>query len=390
MSPPLHTTQTTDWKGIGIIFFSGIAAALALSKASPAALDLQRSLQLTLSQIGWVMSAGAIASFVLGILSGSLMSWFGASRLLRSGLVALVVAGLLSTFAPTAAWLLFGRAIEGIGIVFIAVSSPTLVARLTRWQDLGLAMGVWALWMPAGSLIMLLLAPAALAVFHWRGLWVVSAIAAFFALLLALRLPQFPASTAKPQVQWNLFVQRGPLLLAAAFFCFTSQFFSVFTFLPTHLQQTFDLNPAEASLLTALVPACILPGNLFGGWLVHRGWAPSTLLWLPACGLLGIIPLFFMWPHHPPFTYLILIVYGFVLGLIPTGIFSQIPRLATRPEMTGTIVGLAHSGQGLGVLVGPPLVGSILERTGSWSEAVWVLLLMIAILIVAGRLLGKR
>lgn len=365
--------QTTHWRGVGVAFLAGVAAATALAKASPAAIDLRSALHLTLAQIGWVMSAGTIATFALGVASGQLSHWRGSRRLLRDGLLVLVVAGSLSALAPATAWLLAGRGLEGVGVVLITVAAPTLIASLTRRQDIGLAMGVWALWMPVGSMLMLALAPLLLGSFGWRGLWAVSALAALAVLAMLPGLPRDIGLPSGGRLDLSVLRSGGPWWLALAFFCFSSQFFSVFTFLPTHLMHTLGLDAAAATLASALVPAAIIPGNLLGGVLVHRGWRPSTLLVLPALPLLVVLPAMMLFAHSLGWTYLLLVSYGFLLGIIPTGIFTQAPLLAPLPPATGPILGLALSGQGLGILVGPPLVGTLLEKTGSW---LWPVLLL--------------
>lgn len=362
----MQTPAQTHWRGVGVAFLAGVAAATALSKASPAAIDLRSALHLTLAQIGWVMSAGTIATFALGVASGQLSHWRGSRRLLRDGLLVLVVAGSLSALAPATAWLLAGRGLEGVGVVLITVAAPTLIASLTRRQDIGLAMGVWALWMPVGSMLMLALAPLLLGTFGWRGLWAVSALAALAVLAMLPGLPRDIGLPSGGRLDLSVLRSSGPWWLALAFFCFSSQFFSVFTFLPTHLMHTLGLDTATATLASALVPAAIIPGNLLGGVLVHRGWRPSTLLLLPALPLLVVLPAMMLFAHSLAWTYLLLVSYGFLLGIIPTGIFTQAPLLAPLPPATGPILGLALSGQGLGILVGPPLVGTLLERTGSW------------------------
>ncbi|MEA3219911.1 MFS transporter [Immundisolibacter sp.] len=363
----------SHWRGVGVAFLAGVAAATALAKASPAALDLRSALHLTLAQIGWVMSAGTIATFALGVVSGQLGHWRGSRGLLRDGLLVLVVAGALSALAPATAWLLAGRGLEGVGVVLITVAAPTLIASLTRRQDIGLAMGVWALWMPVGSMLMLALAPLLLGAFGWRGLWSVSAVAALAVLAMLPGLPRDVGLPSGGRLDLSVLRSSGPWWLALAFFCFSSQFFSVFTFLPTHLMHTLGLDTATATLASALVPAAIIPGNLLGGVLVHRGWRPSTLLVLPALPLLVVLPAMMLFAHSLGWTYLLLASYGFLLGIIPTGIFTQAPLLAPRPPATGPILGLALSGQGLGILVGPPLVGTLLEKTGSW---LWPVLLL--------------
>lgn len=369
----MATTQTTHWRGVGVAFLAGVAAATALTKASPAALDLRGAMHLSLAQIGWVMSAGTIATFALGVASGQLSYWRGARALLRDGLLVLLVAGFLSSLAPATGWLLAGRGLEGLGVVLITVAAPTLIASLTRRQDIGLTMGVWALWMPVGSILMLALAPALLDAFGWRGLWVVSGLAALVVLGLLPGLPRNIGTPSGGQLDLSALRSVGPWWLALAFFCFSSQFFSVFTFLPTHLMNTFGLSTRAATLASALVPVAIIPGNLFGGVLVHRGWRPSTLLILSALPLLGVLPALLLLPHTLAWTYVLLVLYGFLLGIIPTGIFTQAPLLAPMPAATGPILGLVLSGQGLGILVGPPLAGLLLERTGSW---IWPVLLL--------------
>jgi len=96
-------------------------------------------------------------------------------------------------------------------------------------------------------------------------------------------------------------------------------------------------------------------------------------LLLPPLPLLVVLPTLLLVPHTPVQMYLLLPLYGFLLGIIPTGIFTQAPLLAPTPPATGPILGLALSGQGLGILVGPPLAGTLLERTGSWT---WPVLLL--------------
>lgn len=389
MQPP----SQTHWRGIAVAFLAGVAAATALSKAAPAALDLRQGLALTLAQIGWVMSAGTIASFLLGVASGQLSHWRGARTLLRDGLLVLIVAGAVSALAPATAWLLAGRGLEGFGVVLITVAAPTLIASLSRREDMGLTMGVWALWMPVGSILMLALAPWLLAAFGWRGLWAVSSLAALVVLMLLPGLPRQVGQPSGGRLDLSVLRSPAPWVLALAFFCFSSQFFTVFTFLPTYLTHSLGIERASAALACALVPAAIIPGNLLGGVLVHRGWRPSSLLVAPALPLLVVLPVMLLLRHSPPVMYLLLALYGFLLGIIPTGIFTQAPLLAPTPPATGPILGLALSGQGLGILVGPPLAGALLERTGSWLWPVVFLATALAGLVVCAswlRRAGRR
>jgi predicted MFS family arabinose efflux permease len=380
----------THWRGIVIAFLAGVAAATALTKASPAALALRDALGLSLTQIGWVMSVGTLASCALGVASGQLGYWRGARGLLRDGLLVLLLAGLFSALAPDTFWLLWGRGLEGLGVVLITVAAPTLIAGLAQRRDMGLAMGIWALWMPVGSLCMLVLAPVLLEAFGWRGLWSVSALAALLVLGLLMLLPREVGAPAGGRVDLSVLRRSGPWWLALAFFCFSSQFFSVFTFLPMHLTRAFGLSPHAATLTSALVPLAIIPGNLIGGVLVRRGWRPASLLIRPALCLLVVLPALLVWAPTSGWAYGLLAVYGFLLGMIPTGIFTQAPLLAAVPAQTGPILGLALTGQGFGILLGPPLIGAWLEHSNSWRAPVVLLDAALLALIACGYVLRRR
>lgn len=274
-------------------------------------------------------------------------------------------------------------------MVLISVAAPTLIAGLTQRRDMGLAMGIWALWMPVGGLSMLLLAPALLDAFGWRGLWSVSALAALLVLGLLMLLPRGIGAPADGRIGLSVLRRSGPWWLALGFFCFSSQFFSVFTFLPMHLTRAFGLGPHAAMLTSALVPLAIIPGNLVGGALVQRGWRPASLLILPALLLLLVLPALLVWTP-PGWAYGLLAGYGFLLGMIPTGIFAQAPLLAATPAETAPILGLALTGQGFGILLGPPWIGAWLERSGGWSGPRVPLLVALLGLIACGCVLRRR
>ena len=376
----------TAWGGVTIAFLAGVAAATALAKASPAAPALQATLGLSLAQVGWVMALGTLATAVLGVASGSLSTRYGPRALAIAGAGVLVAAGAAGALSPAAPALLGARAVEGLGVILITVAAPALIAAQTRPADLGMAMGVWALWMPAGSLVVLLLAPSLVAVGSWRVLWALSALAALAVLPALARLPAPVRGGPRPPAMAVL-GQAGPWLLAVVFACFSLQFFSVFTFLPTLLAAHAGFDAAGAARAAALVPAAIIPGNLLGGWLVQRGAAPWRVMVLPALALMVLGPAVLAAPLPAAGMLTVLAVYGLVLGIVPTAIFVQAPRLAGPGGGAPAVLGLAMSGQGVGILCGPPLAGALLERTGP-PGAAGLVAAALAVLIAAA--LGLR
>lgn len=381
------SAPATDWRGIGVAFSAGVVAATALAKVSPAAPALRADLDLSLAAIGWVMALGTLATALLGVTSGTLSARYGPRVLLGTGTLVLIVAGVAGALAPGPGWLLGGRAFEGLGVILVTVAAPAFIAACTRPADMGMAMGVWALWMPVGSLLMLLVAPAALGLGGWRTLWALSALAALVVLPALSQRRGAAAAPAPPLPAGAVLGRPGPWLLALVFACFSFQFFSVFTFLPVLLAERPGFDAASAALATALVPAAIVPGNLLGGWLCQRGVAPWLVMAVPAGVLIVLAPALLGLAGGPYATALLLAAYGLVLGVIPTGIFVQAPRLAPVSGGPPRVLGLAMSGQGTGILLGPPLAGAVLERAGPAGVSA---LLVAALILLIGAALGLR
>lgn len=366
--------KTSNWFGIGVCFGAGLAAAFTMTKASPAALDLATDLHLSLLQIGWVMSLVALATVLLGVMSGRLVQRCGALTVLTSGLLILLIAPLTSWFVNSATLLLLERALEGVGVILVMVAGPAMIIAMSRPGDIGLSMGVWALWMPLGSSLIFLLAPLLLAGGGWRALWLSSGVMAMLILPLLLKLPRVSVNAAHGPLPTAPFAG-GPILLGVIFACFSSGFFSILTYLPTYLRTVHDLSKTQAPLLSALLPAVLMCGNLLGGVLLHRGLRPVRLM--AVCALLMSATLWTVLTLGDGVLAIVLLtLFGLVTGIVPTAIFAQAPRFAADPAAAGMVIGIVVTGQGTGILFGPPLLGYLVGPAHNWAAAHTLLLIL--------------
>jgi len=384
--PPSAEADTTDWRGISIAFIAGIAAAIMLAKGSAAAPAVQQELHLELAQIGWLMSISNLATLLFGSISGQLSARFGLPGMVKTGLAVMTVAALASLMADSFPTILTGRAIEGLGVVLVTVAAPSWIARMASSEDRAMAMGVWALWMPVGSILIMLLSPILITTGGWRAMWLFSAAASALAWLLIH--PPKSSSGQGSGGEYDLAALKhlGPWLLTLVFACFSFQFFSVFTFLPIYFTGQLGLTAPTAATLIATIPLLIIPGNLFGGLLAKKGVPPWLLLMVPALVMLLLTQALFDLADSGITTYLTLGSYGFFLGIIPTAIFVQAPKLASRASAVAPIIGLGMSGQGLGILLGPPLTGWIAQNGSQWQACANLLssvLVMLALTAVA-------
>ena len=62
-----------------------------------------------------------------------------------------------------------------------------------------------------------------------------------------------------------------------------------------------------------------------------------------------------------------MLLYGGIAGSVPPCIYAQAPAAARDPAAAGVVLGLIMSGNGLGILIGPPVIAAVVERFSAWG-----------------------
>lgn len=367
-----------------------MAASVALLKASPAALDLRREFVLGLGGIAWISSIFTLATVLLGVFVGGWVRRLGATAMIRAGLLALVAGGTGSLLATSAGMLLLGRVIEGIGFVLVIVAAPTLMASLASAAHGRLVLGLWSTWLPAGGIVVMLAAPALLSQAGWRAVWMLS-----LALAGAVWLALGRAPNVRPQgdgtggrltatLRW-----RQPWLLGIAFALFTVQLYAVLVLGPLYLTRELGYSLPSASLVTSVVLVMAMLGGLFASFVLHRGVLPFRIQAVCFALVGGFIAALMSSAGGLP-GLLLLVGYGLCAGAIPPAIYAQAPATGAGPDATGVVLGMIMTGNGLGILVGPPAVAGLVQASGSWAPGTALLVVACVSGILCGWLAGGR
>lgn len=373
-----------------VVILGGVSAAMHVAKLPPALPVLQRELGISLVQGGFLLSLVQLASMSLGVVAGLTADGIGLRRSMVAGLTLLSVAGLAGAWADSVGTLLALRALEGLGFLLATVPAPSLLRRNVPPAQLLRMLGFWGAFMPFGTALALLCGPAAMGLLGWPGWWwLVAALSGAMALAVWRCVPAdaprwgptvAPAGPAPAgtSVGWPARLAHtlgapGPWLAALTFCAYSAQWLAVIGFLPS-LYAQLGWGGALGAVLTALVAAANILGNVLAGRLLSAGVAPGRLLWAG----FGAMALGAFLAYGAPtqdvaaLRYAGALLFSALGGLVPGSLFALAPRLAPSEAAVSTTVGWMMQWSALGQVGGPPLAAWLASRAGGW-QFTWVL-----------------
>lgn len=363
-----------------LLLACGVVAALHVGKLPPALPVLREAFGIPLVQAGFLLSMVQLGSMLLGLSLGLGAQRIGLKRSVVAGLWLIALASLAGTQAGSAAGLLAGRAAEGIGVLLVALSAPSLLRRIVPPHRQALRLGLWGTYMPTGMGLALLIGPFALAAVDWSGWWAALGLLTAATAMAAARTlpPDASQDTARPDTRAPVgeggllartLRQPGPWLLALCFAAYAAQWLTVIGFLPTIYAES-GIGPAHAGVLTALAALANAAGNVAGGRLLHRGVAPLRLLGLGFAAMAMGALLAFAWMELIgfPIRYAAVLVFSGVGGLVPSTLFALSGRVCTDVGAMPIVVGLMTHGTGAGQFLGPPAAAWWALGHGGWSQ----------------------
>ena len=401
-----------------------MVAAIFIGKLPPALPGLRTEFGLSLSESAWMVSMfnslGVVASIFMGLFSARVGAW----RLCVTGLIAMTGGAWLGVATPASMpWLLLAsRFLEGVGFLSIVVSAPALLMLTTADADRKRVFSFWGAYMPTGTTIGMLAAPLLIASFGWRGLWLGTSFAALAALwlLVALRADYARArpeqqpvqgSTAASSAATTWRASTGPLKKAApwwialAFGCYAFNFYAIMVWLPTFIVGERNTPLLTASLLTALVVAVNIGGNVMGGVLMQRGVSRGANVCLAGVFTALTCTVIFSPALPDALRYFGCVAFSFLVGILPGSVMSSAQTHAQNPAQVGTVQGMINQGSNMGQFISPLLVTAAVSHSVgttvgqaagqaagaalAWNNMLYLLLATSAIIIVSGLMIRR-
>ena len=361
-----------------LVVAAGGVAALQVGKLPPALPALQAELGLTLVQSGFLLSMVQLAGLTLAVFMGVWADGMGLRRSMVRGLLLLALASAVGGLARSVSVLLLCRALEGLGLLLVALPAPALIRRLVPPQQLAGMLGVWGAYMPTGTALALLFGPLFIPAWGWSAWWgLFAAVSLAMALWIARAIPLDPVTPPAPVGQGGAgtlqrlrrtLEARGPWLVALSFGLYSGQWLAVVGFLPS-IYAAAGVGGAVLGVLTALAAAVNMGGNMASGRLLQRGWQPRSTLWLGfgAMALGSTLAFATFTDGWPWLRFAGVLLFSGVGGLVPGTLFSLAVRLAPGEQQVAATVGWLQQLSALGQFMGPPTTASLAAWAGGWQ-----------------------
>jgi EmrB/QacA subfamily drug resistance transporter len=138
------TDDNRRWWTLGAMCFALFMVMLDNTVVNVALPSIQKDLGSSISGLEWTVNAYTLSFAVLLVTGGRLGDIFGRRRMFLFGVVAFGLSSAFIGFSQSSAWLVAGRAAQGIGAAFMMPATLSIISNAFPPQERGKAIGTWA------------------------------------------------------------------------------------------------------------------------------------------------------------------------------------------------------------------------------------------------------
>jgi EmrB/QacA subfamily drug resistance transporter len=138
------TDDNRRWWTLGAMCFALFMVMLDNTVVNVALPSIQRDLGSSISGLEWTVNAYTLSFAVLLVTGGRLGDIFGRRRMFLFGVVAFGLSSAFIGLSQSDAWLVAGRAAQGVGAAFMMPATLSIISNAFPPQERGKAIGTWA------------------------------------------------------------------------------------------------------------------------------------------------------------------------------------------------------------------------------------------------------
>src|SRR2546423_1147711 len=144
MKARIFAEENRKWWTLAAVAFGLFMIMLDNTVVNVALPSIEKDLNISISQLEWVVTAYALVFAALLITGGKLADMFGRRRIFVVGLVIFTLSSLACGFAPSAGFLIGARAVQGVGAALMNPATLSIITATFPPRERGQAIGIWA------------------------------------------------------------------------------------------------------------------------------------------------------------------------------------------------------------------------------------------------------
>ena len=320
---------------------------------------------LTPGQMGWIGSVNSIGMAVGALVFGVFADKVGRKKIFMITLLMFSIASGLSALTTTLAAFLLLRFFVGMGLGGELPVASTLVSESVEAKERGRVVVLLESFWAAGWILSAIIAYFIIPDYGWRVALIITALPAFYAIYLRLKLPDSPKYTEKNSETrtimqnmsevWSKKYAKRTLMLWIVWFTVVFSYYGMFLWLPSVMvMKGFTLIKSFEYVLIMTIAQ--LPGYFSAAWLIEKAGRKFVLITY----LLGTAASALVFGSAE--STMLLMVSGILLSFFNLGAWGAL--YAYSPEQYPTVIratgsGMAASVGRVGGILGPLLVGTM-------------------------------
>lgn len=397
--PPRGRWPGRQLRSLGVAWLVQSVTGLTALAFGPLAPFLSNELGLTKAQIGLLVGALPVTSLVLLIPSGLAVDRIGEKAGMIIGQATIGVWIAAGALAPSYYVLLLFVTLAGLGTNFTLPSTTKAIVTWFVTMSRATAMGIKQTGYNAGGVIASVVLPiAALAGGFRLALLVVGGFALAAAGVSALVYPTYRSPTIQPPVgpplreALDFLANPRALLIALAAAAFNAAQTSLLTYIVLYLNAVVLLPVLVASTYLAVLQVTGALSRIGWGFISDRvlhGRRIETLQLIAVGIVASSVAIAALNAQTPSIAVAVVVLFAGVLFLGWPGVYLAVAGEIGGQRLAGGSVGVIASLANVGMLVGPPLFGYIVDSTGTYTPA-WVFLAATMVIGLVALSLARR
>ena len=372
----MKITTAYRWTILGLGTFCILTYGVIFQSIPPLIGILVEVLNVSYARAGALMGLFILPAIFLSIPGGMLTDRFGPRSVGVASLLSMILGTAIVASGGNYWIIAFGRLVAGIGACVLLVVAPKIVASWFYDREIGLAMGIFNISMPLGTILSLNFMGTIAFRFNWQAsIWISFAVgAATLGLFLVLYRNKSTGRELKSEQAGLLAAAKkagaSAWLVGLSWGLFNAGLISFFTYAPDYF-----ISRGEGIARAGLLASYPMWGSIvlapIVGLLIDRmghKWVFVSI----GCG--GTALFLYLIPEFHRHAAIFSISIGVFVAVLTPAIFS-LPAELLPESVMGLGFGILGTGMGIGTSVGPFIVGSLRDATGDylWSFAAMAL-----------------